>query len=111
MTMPNAPMMCKTGICQKVKTNAKAMSQLADETEKVQSVFYLGQCIPLWPQYKLRTTKSFYLKVAPTEQWFLQYVGTHRKICSVTGENKRKGKQRRIRPLKGPRNLMRCSLK
>ena len=88
MTMP------KIGICQKVKTNTKAMSQLADETEKVQSVFYLEQCIPLWPQYKLPATGSLYLKVAPTEQWFLQYVGTHRKACSVTGGNKRKGKRK-----------------
>ena len=81
ITMPNAQKVCKTGICPKVKTNVKAMSQLADPPDMVQSVSHLDQCIPLWPQYKLSAAGSKYLKVAPTEQWLVQYVGYQRKLC------------------------------
>ena len=62
MTMP------KTGICQKVKTNAKAMSQLADQADMVKCVFHLETCIPLWPQYQKNVAGSKFLKVSPYEQ-------------------------------------------
>ena len=68
MTKPKAQNMGQTGICPKVKTSVKAMSQLADPADMLQCVFHLDQCIPLWPQYTLSDAGSTCLKVAPAEQ-------------------------------------------
>ena len=64
----------------KVAKSVKAMSQLAVKADKIECVFHEDHCIPLWPQYKLTTNGSNYLKVAPYELWLVQYVGWQRKV-------------------------------
>ena len=61
--------------CPKEKRIDKAMSQLAQQADMVKCVYHCGTCIPIWPQYQKVAAGSHYLKVAPYEQWFVDYVG------------------------------------
>ena len=42
-------------------------------------IFVHGECIPLWPQYKLAGTDTMFIKVAPHELWLAQFTTACRK--------------------------------